>query len=274
MRTFGIEMETVGVSRRAIADALEGAGVLAVTADYSGRDYSVWQIKNDGSLRHSSGLTAEVVSPILDWDNPESMDVLRNVTSALVNAGVTTNVSCGLHVHMQVDDLRHSGLAWTFMTYEQVQPALELMVSPSRREGRCQWANDIPTDSYSRGILRRDLESFSNPRTNRGVINAGWYAERGTFEFRQRHGSVNYAKILAWVASIASVVETAKALGENDAFPADDWWDGTHRRTISTRDDMLALFDGKVTPFTWERVNAGESVDVALHEFLRLQGLV
>jgi hypothetical protein len=97
---FGIEIETVGLARHHLAEAIRSALGGSMTAtprectvvDGKGR---IWKVVPDGSL--SGGLASgEIVSPILGY---EDIDDLQEVVRAVRKAGASTDSSTGIHVH-------------------------------------------------------------------------------------------------------------------------------------------------------------------------------
>lgn len=274
MRTFGVELETVGLSRSDCVRALQGVGITAGPEDYSSRGYDHWQVKPDASLRHGSGNTAEVVSRILDWDNEDHIEELRTACNALMTAGATVNATCGLHMHVSVDDIGKKGVLWLVLLYDKYQPAIHHLLSPVRINGTgAQWCHPIPRQRYGRDTLLHAASSDSVPGFGKySVINTGWYAERGTLEFRQRHGSVNFQKIMPWLSMIVGLVEMAGNWASDMGTPPEEWL----RDGMSQESDFALLSDALkeyMDPVTWQRFTMAESVDLALADFLRQQGI-
>src|SRR5689334_14286117 len=93
---FGIEIETIGLSRQALATAIHtatgGSKNGETVTDTQGRK---WQVVPDGSL--SGHLNGEIVSPILGWDD---IDLLQSIVRAVRQAGARTDSSTGIHIHV------------------------------------------------------------------------------------------------------------------------------------------------------------------------------
>ena len=214
--TYGVEIECYvprNIGQRGVADALNNLpGINAIVTGYGGRDYSVWQVKTDASLRQApSGYTGiEVVSPVLTWDDEAHAAQLRAVSEYLVGIDAKVNASCGGHVHMSVGHLTADGLANLIEGYYANHSAIDRTVARSRQGGGT-WCrvNHYWQDAVSRirslGTREADyIGSHSN------VINADWYRQRGTLEFRHREGSINHYKITGWVGFLVGLVRAAE----------------------------------------------------------------
>jgi hypothetical protein len=95
---FGIEIETVGASKEALANAIKsvvGGEVYGTTVRAAdGRD---WKVVHDASL--SGYNNGEVVSPILGYDD---LETVQNIVRALREAGGRSDSSCGIHYALAV----------------------------------------------------------------------------------------------------------------------------------------------------------------------------
>ena len=144
---FGVEIETVGATRQTVAAAIQsvvGGAVSHVGVPFGYDPYHVTDVKNriwrvvaDASLGVDKSLQAEIVSPILGYDDlPELQEVIR----AARRAGCHTSPSCSLHVH--VDGSRFDAKAITNLI-KTVNKQEELIVhalgvSPARRSRYCK----------------------------------------------------------------------------------------------------------------------------------------
>lgn len=108
-QTYGVEIEMVlnkDKAARVIAEFLNGRtqhtynsykAINVIAAD--GR---VWKVMSDSSIR--GGESCEVVSPILKWDDIETVQEILRI---LRRAGAKINESCGLHIHVGAE--KHTG---------------------------------------------------------------------------------------------------------------------------------------------------------------------
>ena len=203
--TFGIEIETVGITTSKAARALLSAGIDANDEGYNHITRAHWKAVRDGSLSTElgSGSTAEVVSPVL---NVTDFEQLKTVVGALSRAGARVNKSCGIHVHVGGHDLAPAAIHRAAVLWRELQDATDLLVSPARREGvrqcRCgamhchfaQRLNDQDLALIADGAWERICDSQLRYRT----FNAGSMHRIPTVEFRQHQGSLNATKIWAW----------------------------------------------------------------------------
>jgi hypothetical protein len=226
---FGIEIETVGLDKegaaRAVATAIggtarpAGGGWEAVAAD--GR---AWRAVPDGSL--SGYRSAEIVSPVLAWDD---MERVQEVVRALHAAGARADASCGIHIHVdgsRFDAKELTSLAKIVHKQERLIEAA-LGIQSHRLSRYCR-----PIDA---GFIER-LERRP-PRTVADV-NAAWYGRqvhsparydqsryhgvnlnsyfyRKTIEFRYFEGTTHAGKVKAYVQFCLALA--AKALGAKSA---------------------------------------------------------
>jgi len=191
---FGIEIETIKSTRQTVAEAIRtvvGGTVRHVghptcydpweVTDTRGR---VWKVVADSSLTSvPSHMRAEVVSPVLTYDDiPELQKVVRAVRKL---AGAKSSRHCGVHIHIDAsafDGRRLANLAKIF--YKQEELIIRALgITPERLQRYCR-----PTrDDFIRAIDRR------KPRT-REQLNRLWYGYHNTAPVRydpSRYGLLN-----------------------------------------------------------------------------------
>ncbi len=219
---FGIEIETVGLNKAAIANAIQTVVGGTVTTSYDGAsvtmaDGRIWNVVRDGSL---SGFdNGEIVSPIL---TTADMDNLQAIVRAVRNAGARVDASCGIHVHVD-------GSQFTARTLTN------LVTLVDRREKMFHRAFGVAAhraDRYAK-LVSRDfvarLES-SKPTTLAGVQSA-WYGAfgsphryhesryhglnlnsffyRGTVEFRYFNGTLHAGEVKTYVQFVLALANAA-----------------------------------------------------------------
>lgn len=219
-RTFGVEIETVGISTDRARSALAEAGIDgARRTSYSDHEYGEWMAKPDCSLASPNGQSAEIVSPILTWGDLDSYRQIEVVCEALRDAGARINSSCGLHVHVGIGDLTRPELVSVARVYTAGQYSIDANVSPSRRDG--EWAHYLPSfttpdarpgrNTYYGATWNAFASSFIRDGhvqvDRRSTVNLMPYSDRGTVEFRQRNGSLSARKILTWAGLMVSIVK-------------------------------------------------------------------
>jgi Putative amidoligase enzyme len=237
MRTlqFGIEIETVGISRQALAQAIRSVVAAPTGQPFDSRlnDSSPvidargrkWRVVYDGSLSNSS-FSGEIVSPPLGYDD---IELLQQVVRAVRAAGARVDESCGIHIHVGAHQFDAKSLAnLVKMVHKQEQLLQHALGVSERRLAR-----------YCRPIdpeFMRRLEA-SPPRTLQD-LNRAWYGHRndapgrydqsryhglnlnsfffrGTIEFRYFNGTLHAGQIKAYVQFVLALA--AKALGAKAA---------------------------------------------------------
>lgn len=120
---FGIEIEMTGITReeaaKVVASFLNGTtqsvGDYYDTYKIKAEDGRTWKVMYDGSIKcqkrengrrvfASAKHSVELVSPILTYR--EDIETLQELVRKLRAAGVFTNGSCGIHIHL--DGARHT----------------------------------------------------------------------------------------------------------------------------------------------------------------------
>jgi len=223
--TFGVEIETIGLSREAAARVV--AGVINGTVQFQGAGYDTWaaigpdgrawKCMRDGSL--SSAIHAEVVTPILTLAD---METLQNVVRALRAAGARVDFSCGVHVHVGARGLGAKEIgnlaALVFAKDELIAEALR--IDANRRARFCK-----PMAESTVVALRK--------ATTLDAANAIWYGRqntapthydstryhglnlhnvwfRGTVEFRWFNGTLHAGEIRSYVMLCLGLVNYAR----------------------------------------------------------------
>jgi hypothetical protein len=235
-RTFGVEIETVGLSEDSALAAIEGV-VSARRAQYSSRDYSAWSVKGDGSLESPNGMAAEIVSPVMTWGDPDHYAQVERVTRALREAGARVNETCGLHVHVGASDLSRTELMGVVKAYTSAQDSIDHNISPDRDSA--QWAKtwpswEVPAVRYAEmdWNAMRDTFITGGYMDRYMTVNLAPFADRGTVEFRQHHGTLNPRSILAWAGLCVSLVKLGSEVEHRETWAyraeAGQDWDGVY----------------------------------------------
>ena len=227
---FGVEVETTGALRGKIAEAIKsvvGGTVRHVGGAYdawecTAMDGKKWKVVHDGSLIDAPmALRAEVVSPILVWDDiPQLQEVVRAVRRTGANA---TN-SCSVHYHVEKAPFNAKQLAnLVKIVYKQEKLLIHAFnIRPERLARYTQ-----PTDPRVIENIERN-----KPRTME-ELNRAWYGTYNpapghydpsryhilnlnpvfngqTFEVRASNGTLHSGKIRAGL--VLCLALAAKAL--------------------------------------------------------------
>ena len=213
VRKFGVEIEFIGVYPQDAAAAITAAGVPCAVEGYNHATRNHWKIVSDASIQVNSnmepGMCGELVSPPLC--DEQGLMQLRTVIRALASVGGTVNKSCGLHVHVDANDLNAGQILSVVRRYAHFENQINAFMPPSRRGSR--WAHSVGGD-YVDNLLRQ-VNRYGNPRNIFGglnrymAVNLASYARHGTVEFRQHSGSTNPAKVANWVTFCLHFVNKA-----------------------------------------------------------------
>ena len=210
MLTFGIEIECVGLSTSGAEQALVAAGVQCENRGYNHSARPIWKVVHDGSL-HSRNGSCEVVSPVLSGS--DGLTEVRTVMKVLRDAGARINESCGMHIHIGVDQLTQAHQARIIRAYGAWQWAMTAFILERRVNGswsklRTTRAFDTVATQWENASDRRDLASSYDRYY---ALNVAAYYRHGTFEFRSHHGSLNGTNATAWIATHLAFIDACRA---------------------------------------------------------------
>jgi hypothetical protein len=205
--TFGIEIECIGLTESRAARALTDAGFSCRAEGYTHTVMSTWKVVHDGSLSSRNG-SCEVVSPILRGN--DGLNEVRSVMKVLRDAGASINVSCGMHIHIGVDNaLTPLQQANVISAHQHWQPAFDSLLT-LRRTTETRWAS-----RRSRRGAQEIADAWTTPnRIGTGSryhsLNIAAFSRYGTFEMRSHHGSLNGTNATAWIALHLAFIECVK----------------------------------------------------------------
>lgn len=236
MRRFGLEVEFVGDKQRAIT-ALRDAGIRVKDGTHSHEGYSLteWTVKRDGSVQNGG----EMVSPPLDFDDPEQRGQVTTAIQALQDSGARPDPSAGIHVHIEAKNFDGSPLearqiaAIVRFTYKFEDAIYRIASSgwDTIRNGARTFARPIP-EPTARAIMEvktiEDLEAVWNGqsvvRRRRAQYGTGFqrslnrytatnlraFWSKGTIEFRYFNSSVNPVRVQCYIALCMAIVDDAR----------------------------------------------------------------
>jgi hypothetical protein len=238
MRTlrFGIEIETIGQTREVVARAIQSVvggevrhvGMPAVydpwkVIDRRGR---TWQVVADSSLSASKNYQAEIVSPILHY---EDIAELQEVVRAVRHAGAGCDSSTGIHIHC--DGSRFDARAITNLVkiiYKQ-EALIEraLGICPNRISTFCKSIDPSFLERLERdrprtmeelnsawyGMYCPHPQRYDRTRYHGLNLNSIWTI--GTIEFRLFNSTTHAGKIKAYIQFVLALC--AKALKAKSA---------------------------------------------------------
>jgi len=227
---FGVEIEFVipeGYDHRSfrnlIAPEYSDAGLplSRKTGHYnSNGDYSKWAVKYDSSVDAPSyDRKGEMVSPKLRGE--QGLADMVKAVDILERHGATVNISCGLHVHFNVNRTGVNASQFTFnhirriaQTYVLNETLITSTLAPSRRGGHyCSF-----TDSTFLERMASYGETESVDYVARDIYQArecgfnfsSAFRKCNTIEFRAHGGTVDAVKIEMWVRFLHLIVKSAE----------------------------------------------------------------
>lgn len=226
---FGIEIEILSrVSQpdaaRILNDALPFRVVSAGGYHMGGYDH--WKLTADSSLTATSARphAFELVSPILE--GPDGIDQIRRILDTANNSDIdaSANRSCGVHVHINVQNWCAKEIASMIRRYAIYEDKFDAIVPPSRRASLNHYCRSI---AGCRDLREQSGESVSRfiyraaRATGRNKVNAGaWSSSRPTIEFRHFGGTAQTARIVGWTNFIQEFANASRRLAtESDAQP-------------------------------------------------------
>ena len=222
---IGIELEFVG-DCYAVLTGLREAGLSSRTDihSYTGHSDDEWIVKHDGSV--SSG--GEMVSPPMEFNDPETREQIRKAVKVLADAGARGDNSAGIHVHVESGGMSAEQLSNLTRTFHHFEDAIFRIGTSGWNRMRSAGA------SYCKPLSSRQISALAKAKTE-GQLRAAYYGRgegfsaghghsaryqalnlhshfyRNTVEFRLFNSSVNPMRVLTYVALChALMVDAAK----------------------------------------------------------------
>ena len=209
-RKFGVEIEFKGLDRTDAERSLRNAGINVQIEGYNHDTCSHWKIVSDGSVNGGW----ELVSPPLSGN--AGIDEVRKAATAMVEAGAFVDRQCGLHVHVDANDLSAATIVNLTKRYATHENEINKLI-PSFRHA-CEWARGMgEVSTMVSDYLRSNPSATSRQVCERAraynryyKLNLQAYLRHGTVEFRQHSGTVDGTKIANWIVFCVTFVEDSK----------------------------------------------------------------
>lgn len=214
--TFGIEIEcylpegaTMAMAAAAVSQRLGRVDGCRQQA-YGHSTPRTWKVIIDGSLGGMRG--AEFVSPVLHGE--EGLAEIETVCRALTDFGCSVNRSCGLHVHVGVDNAPLDFFKSLVKLYAIYEPVIDSLMPPSRRASNnsyCRSMTSTNMTSLDRATtFQQTLDIARNGNGRYAKLNLEAYHRHHTVEFRQHSGTLDGNKARRWTVTCLRMVEKAK----------------------------------------------------------------
>lgn len=225
-------------NRRLVGCEIEASRTRVSTTDKCAHDLPVEVgVSGDGSVLNGD----EFITPPANGKDAERL--VSGVCNTIKRQGWRVNESCGLHIHLNVEDFKSSPklLSQLFATYYHLEETIQQWVLPERRSSRharllrqyyspamVQHLLDHPEDftifTYSPGDYQRSKEEkdeltdrLMKTRASRKYEDVRYRAFNfhavyfhGTFEVRMHEGTLNDKTILHWMNLHAKIMNYAK----------------------------------------------------------------
>lgn len=167
---------------------------------------AAWKVIYDGSVEDG----CEVVSPILNGQ--KGLDAVKSVIKTMNKAGAKADHRCGLHVHVDANDLSIVELLNVARRYAAFESTIDSFVKPTRRANENGYCKSMETvvDAMDKVLFSND-KTFLKMLGNRYFkLNLQAYLRHGTVEFRQLEGTTSWTKITNWIEFCISFVEASR----------------------------------------------------------------
>lgn len=221
-RKMGVEIEFYGVNHRELFEAMKEAGIPVVNhfVDYAPESNDFWIITNDISIEQHDSI--ELVSRILSGQ--EGLTEVRKVCSILNKLGARVSKKCGLHVHVDANDLDVDSIKNLIRRYSLFESEFDSFMPRTRRNNNneyCRSMNNVANSRFTGDsvteLLYNMYHQLSYGRYYK--LNVLAYLRHGTVEFRHHSGTVNAEKITNWMQMCVSFVETTKNTNAVNTHP-------------------------------------------------------
>lgn len=217
-RTFGVELEHSGIGPQRAAAALRANGLVnAVYRGYTHSHCEDWKTVTDSSV-YDGG---EAVSGILR--GADGFRQLEVACTALLANGADVSSNCGTHVHIGCEDLTAADLLAVARFYDAQHGIIDLLHAPSRR-GTSSWSGPHGAQDLARaakmladGDETGALHALTNGTHRYRSVNLTAWAKYRTIEFRQHGGTLNAAKLSAWVRFLFALIAAAQDGAQHSA---------------------------------------------------------
>lgn len=207
-RTFGVELEIVGIGPSRAAAALSAAGLTC--AGYLGYTHArtdVWKVVDDSSVTGG----CEVVSPILS--GADGLHQLETAMLALQANGADVDSQCGTHVHHGMPNATGLDLALVAKFYDLSHDAIDRL-HPKSRRGSSEWSGPNHVAYVDRVEIAETVQSAKSAASGcqrYSSVNLTAFPKYETVEFRQHAGTLNFRKLSAWISFGQALISAATA---------------------------------------------------------------
>ena len=175
--------------------------------------------KEDGSLRFGF----EIVSMPMSWDYHYRNFNWSGVMDVVVNAELTAELSCGMHVHVSRRGFGEDEENRLMQIMHKFEDSL-IALSGRERDRLDRWAQ-----WNTRGFRRMDYDALAEAKSNFSRYRAINFCNRNTLEFRFFAGTADFEEFMARM----DVVDTMSRIATYRAEMPENWEDFMNTLTRS-----------------------------------------
>jgi hypothetical protein len=239
-RTVGVEIEChipAAAERSINADI---AAVLEYNREaWNTTTRTYWKGITDGSLEAPRGYVGrEYVSPpLLPAELFLQLPLLLQV---LELHGARVNKSCGFHVHIDGAGYTPKRMQYLINHYAKSETALDCLMPLSRRESNTDYCKSV------RNVQSTMLSSDGRIRYGRYYkLNLASFAKHGTVEFRHHSGTLDFEKMVCWIALCHATAERCRL-----KVPVTETYQNPMHNVLIAIKIATANIDGTLEPVT------------------------
>tara|TARA_R110000764_G_scaffold48484_1_gene107637 strand:+ start:61 stop:1170 length:1110 start_codon:yes stop_codon:yes gene_type:complete len=212
-RTIGLELECFidrSQYQSFIEDCNNSNRLTIRDESYNHNTRGHWKIVHDASLgnRNSDMRGIEIVSPPL---KAKDLFLQLNVLLEILNSyNSEVNKTCGLHCHHSLEGFKAKQLQYLVNHFVKNESAIDTMLAESRRGNQesvrgfkaCQSNKALLTRMIRQDAVqsRAEGQGSVNGVSRYTKLNLQSYSRYGTCEFRGYQGTLDFTKIVVWVA--------------------------------------------------------------------------
>ena len=223
-RTIGLELECFIESSQfqSFIDDCNNHPLLKIEEQgYNHTTRSYWKIVMDGSLgnRNHDMRGIEIVAPPLKAS--ELFEQLHALLEILNSYNSEVNRTCGLHCHHSLEGFKAKQLQYLVNHFVKNESAIDTILAESRRGNQESLPSSQRFCQSNKALLTRMIRQDSvrsrasadgsvNGVSRYTKLNLQSYSRYGTCEFRGHQGTLDFTKIVAWIALTQNLVLKSK----------------------------------------------------------------
>lgn len=212
-RNFGVEVEFYNTSENILKNNLRRVGIRNKFEGYNHSIRNHWKFTSYSSIIGDNSY--EMVSPVLSGNG--GLKELKDACKALRLSKAKINKSCGVHVHLDVNDYTVDNMKTLLKNWYLLEKQLDKIMPVSRRGNNNRYCKGFSVVYSSKASFFSSIDScntinemarFFNDRYFK--LNLQSYLRYGTVEFRHHSGTTKYTKIKNWLLICSRLVEFSK----------------------------------------------------------------